>query len=668
MRRVGSGVLARGLPCARGAHQRARRQGPKQGQGRGRTPDRVPCCPGRDGRCARQARDRARADPRTPASRAVGARRRRLRRRGGPRRWRRPRDRHRPVHRAVRPGGPRGVAGHHPLRRLPLGRHRRGTGRRLHVLRGGVELAHRRPQRRRGRPSQRRRNGHPHRVHPVRRPGRARAHRRRRDARLLDGGGHRPRPPPGRLARRPRQRGRPAAARGAPPGSLRPRRQRDSLTSVSPVGAPGGRRTRTRQEGGRQLSTEPIPQPDDDAATDDAPEAIPLLAPRDGLTPVIETSTQLVEYAEALRAGTGPVAVDAERASGYRYGQRAYLVQIRRNGSGTGLIDPVPLPDLSVIQDAIGDAEWVLHAANQDLPCLAEIGLVPKRIFDTELAARLAGLPRVGLGAVVESLLGFSLVKGHSAADWSTRPLPEEWLIYAGPDVEGLGDLRDALAAILEEQGKTEWARQEFDAILAAGPPAPKVDPWRKTSGVHGLRNRRQLGMLRALWQARDELARRRDVAPGRVLPDAAIVSAVQADPANEGALLELPVFRGRANRKLVGTWFGARARGRALPETDLPLHSRPGDGPPPVNRWADRDPAAAARLKAARAGLAQVSEQWSVPVENVLSPGRVRRLMWTPPKPADAEAVAEALRAGGAREWQIGLTRDLLTEALAAG
>ena len=374
-----------------------------------------------------------------------------------------------------------------------------------------------------------------------------------------------------------------------------------------------------------------------------------------------------MEYAEVLRAGSGPIAVDAERASGYRYGQRAYLVQLRRNGSGTGLVDPVPLPDLSVLQEAMADEEWVLHAANQDLPCLAEIGLVPKRIFDTELAARLAGLPRVGLGAVVESLLGFSLVKGHSAADWSTRPLPEEWLVYAALDVEVLVDLRDALAAILEEQGKTEWARQEFEAILAAGPPTPKVDPWRRTSGVHGLRSRRQLGMLRSLWQARDDMARRRDVAPGRVLPDAAMVSAVQADPVNEGALLELPVFRGRANRKLVAHWFGALAGGRALPEHELPLHSKPGDGPPPVNRWADRDPAAATRLQAARAGLAELSTKHAMPVENILSPDLVRRLMWSPPSPLETDAIAEALRAGGAREWQIELTRELLTRAAAS-
>ena len=361
------------------------------------------------------------------------------------------------------------------------------------------------------------------------------------------------------------------------------------------------------------------------------------------------------------------MAVDAERASGYRYGQKAYLVQLRRAGSGTGLVDPIPLPDLSVLQEAIAGEEWVLHAANQDLPCLAEIGLVPGRIFDTELAARLAGLPRVGLGAVVESLLGFSLQKGHSAADWSTRPLPEEWLVYAALDVEVLVELRDVLAALLEEQGKTEWARQEFEAVLAAGPPAPKADPWRRTSGVHGLRNRRQLGMLRSLWQARDDMARRRDIAPGRVLPDAAMVSAVQADPQSEEALVELPVFRGRANRKLAGTWFGALVRGRSLTEAELPPHSRPGEGPPPVNRWADRDPAAATRLQQARSALAALSGQHAVPVENLLSPELVRRLMWAPPEPRDAVTVAEALRAGGAREWQVELTRDVLTEAVTA-
>ena len=160
---------------------------------------------------------------------------------------------------------------------------------------------------------------------------------------------------------------------------------------------------------------------------------IPLLEPRDGLPPVVETDAALAEATDRLARGEGPVAVDAERASGYRYGQRAYLVQLRRAGSGTVLIDPIACPELAGVDAALAGAEAVLHAASQDLPCLAEIGYRPRRLFDTELAGRLLGYPRVALGTLVEEVLGFHLEKGHSAADWSTRPLREELLRVRRP-------------------------------------------------------------------------------------------------------------------------------------------------------------------------------------------------------------------------------------------
>src|SRR5213083_1464696 len=120
---------------------------------------------------------------------------------------------------------------------------------------------------------------------------------------------------------------------------------------------------------------------------------VPVLRePRDGVPAPVTSAAELADAVADLAGGTGPVAVDAERASGYRYGQRAYLVQLRREGSGTWLIDPVCCPDLHELSDAIADAEWVLHAASQDLPCLAEIGMRPRTLFDTELGARLAGL------------------------------------------------------------------------------------------------------------------------------------------------------------------------------------------------------------------------------------------------------------------------------------
>ncbi|MDQ4038795.1 MAG: ribonuclease D [Actinomycetota bacterium] len=377
------------------------------------------------------------------------------------------------------------------------------------------------------------------------------------------------------------------------------------------------------------------------------------------------TVQQVADYAEQLASGTGPVAVDAERASGYRYGQRAYLVQIRREGVGTALIDPIAVPDLSRIGRAIDDAEWVLHAASQDLACLAEVGMVPRLLFDTELGARLAGFDRVGLGALVEELLGLRLEKGHSAADWSTRPLPREWLVYAALDVEILIELRDKVRDRLVQSGKLAWAEEEFRALLAAPVPAPRVDPWRRTSGLHSLRSTRQLAALRALWTARDDVARRRDIAPGRILHDKAMVAGVLADPQSPEAMVALPIFRGKANRKLMRTWFGALQQARALPDRDLPPLTLPGNGPPPPNRWAEREPAAATRLAAARLVMAELVEIHGVPTENLLSPDLLRRLAWEPPKPLSAETVHARLRDGGAREWQINLTAAPLATAM---
>ncbi len=397
----------------------------------------------------------------------------------------------------------------------------------------------------------------------------------------------------------------------------------------------------------------------------DEPAVELLLAPRDGVPPVVSSAAELAGVVERFAAGHGPTAVDAERASGYRYSQRAYLVQLRRRGAGTALLDPLLCPDLSQLSDALAGDEWVLHAASQDLACLAEVGLVPTRVFDTELAGRLAGFERVGLGAMVERVLGLRLEKGHSAADWSTRPLPEAWLVYAALDVEVLVELRDRLEQELVAQGKLELAHEEFEAVRLAPAPAPRVDPWRRTSGIHRMRNRRQLAAVRALWEVRDAMARRRDTAPGRILPDAAIVAAVQADPPTAADLMALPVFGGRSTRRHVDTWFGALKAARTLPDDALPSPLPAGDGPPQANRWAERDPVAAKRLTRARAVVGTLAEQLQMPPENLVQPEAVRRLAWTPPKPSDEASVAAALRASGAREWQVLRVAAALAEAL---
>jgi ribonuclease D len=377
---------------------------------------------------------------------------------------------------------------------------------------------------------------------------------------------------------------------------------------------------------------------------------------------VIVDGVGLRDASSRLADGVGPVAVDVERASGFRYSQRAYLVQVFRRDAGVFLFDPPAIGDFDALEDAIGAEEWVLHAASQDLPSLRELGLEPASIFDTELASRLLGHARVGLGAVVEDTLGITLAKEHSASDWSTRPLPQSWLEYAALDVEYLVDVRDALELELIEQGKTLIAGEEFTAVLSRVPKPPRGDPWRRLSGLHTVRGRRNLAVARSLWLAREEYAREQDIAPGRLVPDRALVAAIRAEPATKRDLAAVKEFNGRASRTQLDRWWTAIEEGRAA--TDLPIERVPSDSPPPPRAWADRNPDADARLKAARPLVEQRAADLNMPTENLLTPELLRRVAWHPPQPMDAESVGHALAELGARDWQIAQTAQLIADA----
>jgi ribonuclease D len=407
--------------------------------------------------------------------------------------------------------------------------------------------------------------------------------------------------------------------------------------------------------------TEPVPE----NVSAPEPELPAPFEPRDGVPPVLTDADSVRAYADLLATGTGPLALDAERASGYRYSQRAYLVQLRRVGAGTALIDPIAVPDLSAIQAATTGVEWILHAATQDLACLAEVGLSPTSLFDTELAGRLLGRERVSLATLVQSELGEVLEKGHGATDWSVRPLTAAQLRYAALDVELLVELRDAMETALADAGKSEIARQEFAALVSFAPRERTEDEWRRTSGIHRIRKPRSLAIVRALWTTRDEIATKRDIAVGRILPDAAIVAAAQANPGTMDALDGLKEFHGRGAQRYLRRWWEAISEANALPNADLPESALPPSGPPQPRTWAERDPAAHARLSAARTALTAIAEAQSMPVENLLSPDTVRRLCWTPPEPGDPAAVAAFLGGQGARQWQIDLTTAALCEAL---
>ena len=401
--------------------------------------------------------------------------------------------------------------------------------------------------------------------------------------------------------------------------------------------------------------------------------AIPLLQPSAGTPEIIETEASFRQALQQLSQGSGPFAVDAERASGFRYSARAYLIQVKRIGGGLHLIDPIPFGPghqlFSDLNDLLNTDEVILHASTQDLPCLRELGIHPAKLFDTELAGRIAGLPRVGLGPLLESIMGVLLAKEHSAADWSARPLPTEWLTYAALDVELLVELRNHMYTILEDAKKLPWALEEFGSILKAPPAPPRIDPWRRTSGMHKIKRRDQLAVVKSLWIARDEVAAKNDIAAGKLLNDSAIVELAIAVPTNKKEFEKCLRPLGLRARWLenLQLWLDSIAAAVALPEEQWPTMRTNADTLPPIKLWRDKFPEKFAPLSHARAAIELIAQENQIPVENLITPEHVRRVCWKPPIGATStlsvSEVEKALTELGARQWQI----DLVAPALAA-
>ncbi len=405
-----------------------------------------------------------------------------------------------------------------------------------------------------------------------------------------------------------------------------------------------------------------------DASTEpEEVRATPLLEPLGGTPDLINSESGLQEALSQLSQGTGAFAIDAERASGYKYNPRAYLIQIKRTAGGLHLIDPIafahPHPLFKQLNDLLRSDEVILHASTQDLPCLRDIGLHPTRLFDTELGGRIAGFPRVGLGPLVETQLGFALAKEHSAVDWSTRPMPQEWLTYAALDVELLVELREKIAESLQAQGKLEWALEEFASILQAPPPPPRIDPWRRTSGMHKIKSRKQLAIIKTLWHVRDDLARESDVAGGKLLNDAAILELSVHAPTNRKEMEKVLRPIGMRARWFENTqlWLDAIAAGVAMDESVWPPTRLDSDSSlPPIKIWRDKYPTKFAHLSHARFGIDQQAIALNIPPENLLTPDFLRRICWN--TPADVSAALVSL---GARPWQISIVAPILTQAL---
>ncbi|CAB4545248.1 MAG: ribonuclease D [Actinobacteria bacterium] len=391
------------------------------------------------------------------------------------------------------------------------------------------------------------------------------------------------------------------------------------------------------------------------------PVELPLRTESVAAVYYVDSEAELVGAVENLKTGTGPLAIDAERASGFRYGNTAYLIQLHRENTDIFLIDPIDLsksPAWSTLAEFSNGLTWILHAATQDLGCLAEVGLKPAALIDTEHGSRLLNLPRVGLGAACEQLLGFRLAKEHSAADWSVRPLPNSWLNYAALDVDVLPALAKVLMEQLEQANKGHLAEQEFKHLLGFEPKPQSPDRWRSMTGLHDVKDVQKLAIARELWFARDALAQDRDTAPGRLVSDSSIVALVKSGISSKSELSSLKTFTGRASRSFLDVWWEAYAKGRATKDT--PALKLVSTGIPNHRNWPSRYPEADARLQALKPVMAELALEFEVPLENLLQPDLLRRVAWEP-----EEDIAKQLLAMGARQWQVDAVASPISSAL---
>ena len=319
----------------------------------------------------------------------------------------------------------------------------------------------------------------------------------------------------------------------------------------------------------------------------------------------------------------------------------------------------------------VNGKEWILHAAGEDLASLALLGLEPGSLFDTELAARLAGFERPNLGAMVEHFTGTTLEKGHGREDWSTTPLPDEWLVYAAEDVTYLHILAEALAEELDARGMLDAAEQEFAHIIATRSTPPAQKTWRDVKGMSTVRTPAGLQIARALFAERDATARAQDISPSTVLPSRVIVEVAKAEPNHPGELAKVHGFPAR-KRGATGRWFGVieaalRERRQAWPAPSR----RASDVPPSKSHWQRHYPESYAVLDAARGHIAEAAAELGIGAENVVAPAVLRQVIWAATDdPVELTAAlgtdfaCRRLLEAGARPWQASIAGPRIARA----
>lgn len=301
-------------------------------------------------------------------------------------------------------------------------------------------------------------------------------------------------------------------------------------------------------------------------------------------------SAELLTDGRGLRAAIARlrqgqrIALDTEAASFHRYVDRIYLIQLSGDRD-TVLVDPLAVDDLGGIGDLLADPalEVVFHDADYDLRILdRDYGFHARRIFDTRIAAQFAGEPAVGLGSLLEKYFGVRLDKRFQRADWSMRPLPHEMLAYAAADTCHLPALRDTLETALRARGRLAWAKEEFEQLEAIrwAPVNADEEPYLRIKGAKALR-RRQLAVLREVFEWREHTAREFDRAPFRVLSNAALLTLARQAPTTEGELKAIAGVGPKTMRRSADAILERIRAGLAVRESALPQINRGRRAPP---------------------------------------------------------------------------------------
>ncbi|MCI1256078.1 MAG: ribonuclease D [Corynebacterium provencense] len=423
-----------------------------------------------------------------------------------------------------------------------------------------------------------------------------------------------------------------------------------------------------------------------------------LASPREGLPPLADSPSAVSEAADALASGTGPVAVDTERASGFRFDDRAWLVQLRRTGAGTHLVDPAAVPDADrLLAPVMNSTPWVLHAAHTDLPALTSLGWHAPELHDTQIAGRLLGYGQIGLAGMLEELLGVTVAKDKGREDWSRRPLTEDLLTYAALDVELLTELLDTAVAQLRRRSIEEgtdrilWYRQECEHVRTDWSHPVTVPDWTRLRGIGAVRDPRGRELARRLTEIRNRVARDLDTPPEKVLASSLIVELARSPQDAEDVLLSRGTGGGRVRPPRSARGGHGRRPPRPMPRMSPDLRSMllhgvrdalsadPGELPPrpeqvrgvPDHRtWSRDHPVAARLLSGFRDAVDTLSGHLDLDPSELLVSRSVRSLAWKvstslspgPTGPQDdpvgwAEELVGGLLVGeDARPWQIDL------------